>query len=331
VRDVSELAGTINRSFRRDREWTEYHAEMLADLVSDDIADEPRLVQAAAERKAFNLWSDGYFENAISKIADTLSGKVWMDLQTRGWMFQLAARIAHGWGNTERAEEFQRHAFGENNNLLRPRVRPPYAPLQNPGEQESAIAKKVAEYRFRRGLVQSFDETIANLHGAGSANQFEHALMDLAGYLGFASERHDINGEGPDVLWLLPGKTGFVIEAKSRKTDKPLTKREHGQLLVAAEWFGSNYPEYRCIKVSVHPNNKCTRAAGASTSYALTPDTLARLVDDCRGLLLMLSTCQGTEVELAAECSRLLGGSALQFDRIVDEYLVHFEETDETP
>ena len=56
--------------------------------------------------------------------------------------------------------------------------------------------------------------------------------------IGLSSERFDINGEGPDVLWLLPGKIGLVIEAKSRKKEKKaLTKEEHGQLLVASEWF----------------------------------------------------------------------------------------------
>ena len=63
--------------------------------------------------------------------------------------------------------------------------------------------------------------------------------------LGLSAERRDANGEGPDVLWLLPSKVGIVIEAKSRKKEKnALTKEDHGQLLVAAEWFAANYPQY---------------------------------------------------------------------------------------
>ena len=62
-----------------------------------------------------------------------------------------------------------------------------------------------------------------------------------------------------------------MIEAKSRKKQKnPLTKGEHGQLLVASEWFAREYPDYECIKVSLHPQNIAHRTAIADSSFALT-------------------------------------------------------------
>jgi hypothetical protein len=70
-------------------------------------------------------------------------------------------------------------------------------------------------------------------------------------------------------------KIGFVIEAKSRKKlENASNKEEHGQLLVPSEWFGKNCPGYGCIHISVHPENKATKAAVAGASYALTYEKL---------------------------------------------------------
>lgn len=207
-------------------------------------------------------------------------------------------------------------------------MRPPYHPLSVPGPQEKAIAKQIGGYRFRRGFLQTFEETVACLVHDASANQFEQALANLATMLGFSSERLDIHGEGPDVLWLLPIKVGLVIEAKSRKKEKgALTKDDHGQLLVAAEWFKRNYPDYACVRVSVLPQNQATRAAGAGGSYALTYERLGSLVCDARTLLTKLCESQLSGVDLEAECGRLLRQSSLTPQQIAKAYLLPFEES----
>ncbi|MEZ6040000.1 MAG: helicase C-terminal domain-containing protein [Planctomycetaceae bacterium] len=52
VQDLKELANTIKRSFDRDADWTEYHAETLAELVDGGEASGGRFSHVAAERKA---------------------------------------------------------------------------------------------------------------------------------------------------------------------------------------------------------------------------------------------------------------------------------------
>ncbi len=329
VRSLTDLTETIKRSYDRDSSWTKYHAETLAELVGEDKRDELHLRQSAVERKAFDLWHDGYHEPAIARIEDLLSKPPALEPQMRGWMRQFAARIADDWGHVERADDLQREAYAENRNLIRPKVRPPYRPLPSPGAQERAIVSQIGEYRIRRGLLRAFEEQVIHLHPNSSAGQFESALVALANLIGLAAERHDTNGEGPDVLWLLPAKVGLVIEAKSRKKDKnALTKDEHGQLLVAAEWFASHYPEHRCVRVSVHPKAIATKAAVAGASHALTYDKLAVLVSDARDLLTSLCESQLAESELLAECGRLLEASDLRGDRLVSAYLTAFEEID---
>ncbi|WP_458355319.1 DEAD/DEAH box helicase [Peribacillus frigoritolerans] len=327
IESVKDLAQTIQRSIDRDKDWTEYHAETLAELVDEDESNDFHFTQAKVERKAVNLWNDGYHEQAIAKLEQVVNNdKQASDIQMRGWFQQLAARIADRWGNTERALDLQRQAFANNRNLVRPRILPPYRPLSIPGPQARAIAQKIGGYRLRQGYLQSFEDVVANLHQDATANRFEQALCDLATMIGLSSERHDLDGEGPDVLWLLPERVGFVIEAKSRKKEKnALTKEQHGQLLVAAEWFANEYPGYECVRVSVHPKNHATRSAVAGASHALTYEKLMSLVSDARLLLSTLSESQLDTEMLEAECNRLLESSNLRSDRIANNYLVPFD------
>lgn len=327
VDSLKSFAAIINKSYERDKDWVEYHAETLADLVHEDELDDLRFEQAQVERKAINLWQDGYPEKAISKIENYIKNVKVSDRQLIGWMEQLAARIANCWGNFELADDYQRRAFANNRNLTRPKILPPYRPIQNPGSQSKAIVSQLSEFRNRIGFLKIFEENVSYLHRNSSANQFEKSLSELAKVIGLEAERYDINGEGPDVLWLLPNKTGFVIEAKSRKKEKnALTKEEHGQLLVAEEWFKKNYPSYHCVRVSVHPQNNATKAAIAGASHALTYEKISELITEARTLLTKLCESQLSEKDLEVECDRLLDSSNIKFDKIAVRYLIPFKE-----
>lgn len=325
VKNLKDLATTIGKSFDRDSDWVEYHAETLAEEVEADPVDPDRFDQAADERKAFNLWNDGYHQKAIARVERLIRQAKGLDVQTRGWLQQFAARIANQWGQQERAEDLQREAFASNRNLLRPTVPPPYRALPTPGAQANAIAEAISTYRMRRGFLQRFEEVVAHLHAAASANQFEQALADLGVMIGIASERHDSNGVGPDVLWLLPNAAAWVIEAKSRKNGKnALTKDEHGQLLVAEEWFAEHYTGVDCVRVSIHATNTATKAAAATGSCTLTFEKLAALISDARALFTRLCESQLKPIDLIAECARELANSPLEARRLAKTYLVKF-------
>ncbi|MFG6489744.1 DEAD/DEAH box helicase [Roseateles sp. BYS78W] len=324
VKDAADLASTIAMSIGRNPDWVEYHAETLAENVRQEPADPRRFDVASAERKAFNSWADGYFDKSIGRLDQAANAKEGIDDQTRGWLLQLAGRVAHHWGQKDRSDELQRAAFSANRNMLRPQVMPPYRPLPVPGAQGAGIALQLRGYRIRRGFLQHFEEVVSRLNPNASANQFEQALADLGRMIGLTTERHDDGGEGPDVLWLLPTKFAWIIEAKSRKLDKnPLTKEEHGQLLVAEQWFQGNYEGYVTQRIVVHPTNKATAAASAHDSYALALDRLVALVADARALLTALCESQLTDIELEAHCQQLIERSPIRADRLTS-YLTHF-------
>lgn len=326
VADFRDLTNTISLSLMRDKRWTEYHAGTLADLADEDSADTLAGELAAIERKAFDLWTDGYHVQAIARLEKFLASYETLDPQTCGWIQQMIARIADNWGNAQLAQDWQKKAYANNHNLTRPKIAPPYRPLPLPGDQAKSIVQQIGGFRIRHGFLQRFEEACSALHPDSSANQFERALSDFATMIGFASQRFDANGEGPDVLWLLPNRVGFVIEAKSRKKAKnALTKDQHGQLLVAAEWFKEHYPGYEHVRVSVHPQNLSTRAAVAGASHALTYEKLGKMISDARVLLSALCDSQCDEHELEMECERLLDHSDLRADKVVNGYLRPFE------
>ncbi|EQD40384.1 Helicase superfamily, partial [mine drainage metagenome] len=114
--------------------------------------------------------------------------------------------------------------------------------------------------------------------------------------------------------------------AKSRKKGKnPLTKDQHGQLLVSQLWFTSAYSGYAAIRVSVHPNSVATRASVPIGVKALTLAKLQAIVDDARQLLTALCDSQVSERELVGLTDRLLAHSNVRWDKLPAAYLVDFE------
>ena len=290
ISSKNELADTILRCLKRDKDWIEYHAETLAELVAPNQIDINELKHANVERKAFRLFRDGYFEKAITRIDKYCEQEDSLDQQSKGWLSQFAARIAYYWGRKDLSQELQQHAYARNRNLTRPQIAPPYVTLTTPGKQAEAIVDGIDSFRVRRGYIAEFDEVISHLVPESSANQFEQALADFGSMLGFRTERPEkVYGKGPDVLWLVGDDLSLVIEAKSRKNrGNALTKDQHGQLLNAAEWFKDAYPQRSCIRVSIHRNVIATKTTVTGESKALTLDKLNELIADGRQLLVTL-------------------------------------------
>jgi len=120
----------------------------------------------------------------------------------------------------------------------------------------------------------------------------------------------------------------LIIEAKSRKrNDNPLNKQEHGQLLVAEQWFGQQYDGFTSVRVSIVPNAKSTEAASAEQSCALTLDKLQVMVSDARALISNLCESQLSAAQLEGHCAQLLDKSPLAAHNIVRSYLQSFKTT----
>lgn len=329
VTSSKELAETIEQCLTRAKEWTQYHAETLADAVGSTTLDAATLEQAALERRAFNWMRDGHFEKAISKLRTYCERQGSLDHKTRGWLLQLAAAAANQWDQADVALKLQQQAFAANRSLPRPKVAATYEPLVLPGPQAQAIVRHLKQFNNRRGCLADFDELVSHLVREASANQFEQALAVLAEFLGFVGERPEQSDpKGPDVLWLLNDKVGLVIEAKSRK--KPgnaLTREQHGQLLHAAEWFQSKYPALQCVRASVHPNAVVSRSTVPGDTKALTFNKLSQFTTDARVFLDALCQAQLEDEQLVLRCQQMLAKSKLTPQALVREYLIPFRDS----
>jgi replicative superfamily II helicase len=331
IRSRREMWETILKCLKRDRDWVRYHAEILAVLSEQDPILISQLQHADIERKSLKLWRDGHYDKAINKITkycENCGDDI--DVETKGWLYQLAARIAYKGNMLDNAMALQRQAYAYSHNLLRPKEVQHYTRLVNPGKQAEQIVSRIKRYKIRKGYLAKFDEIITHLVPESTANQFEQALATLGEILGFMTERPERNyGIGPDVLWLLDDDEALVIEAKSRKNDKnPLTKDQHGQLLSAQEWFKREYPNYSSTRVSVHPNRSVTANTAVGETKALIPNKLNELVSSTRSLVKELSESLGSDETLSGLCELLLDKYSLRPKHILADYLVSFDTVD---
>lgn len=332
IKTKEEFVETIIKCLRRDEDWTKYHAETLAELVQSTDPNDKQLQFAAVERKAFELLRHNLFDKAISKINKYLEmEKVNLDKQARGWLKQLAARIAYYAGNKDLSREFQEGAFFDNENLHRPLNEQKYIPIQIPQAQAKAIVAGFKEFNSKRGYLAYFESTVSLLTPTASSNQFEDSLAKLGTILGFATERPDNKyKKGPDVLWLLNNEKALVIEAKSNKLEKnPLDKYEHGQLLQADEWFKSEYANHSSIRVSMHPSRKIKYEADTNETKVLTFEKLNELILATRNLLTKLNDSTLSTEQLEIKCEELLRHYNLTPETLPDVFLESFLPNEE--
>ena len=327
VSNTTEFAETIRSCLDRNKDWIEYHAETLAESVKVEELNFEALTIGDIEQKALRLWRDGYFDKAIGILEKFCETHKTIDKESRAWLLQLAARISHYWGNTDKSLQLQQYAFSLNRYLTRPKVVPPYTAITPPSQQAENIVARVSSYHPKRGFLAKFEETVSKLVPESSANQFENSLETLGKMLGFSCERPEkIYGVGPDIIWLLNNEHGLVIEAKSRKyAENAFTKEQHGQLLVSLKWFKKEYPNYTPIGVSIHPNISATKNAIADDTKALTLEKLNEIISNSRLLFTTLCESSNTQIELINMATIQLKEHKLIESEISNQYLVEFK------
>lgn len=324
VEQPTELINTIKQSLERNEDWIAYHNANLSKLMEEDNF-EKNFTLAKVERKSLDLWKDGYHNESIDKLEKYIA-KHKLENRLRGLYEHNIARIAFDWGNKEKSEDSYKQAFYFNNNLNRPKTKAPYRKINIPGKQSKEIVKIIGTYRQRQAFLNKFEEIVKKLHPDSSSNQFEKSLAELGGILGFNSQRLDSHGSGPDVLWLISEEKAIVIEAKSRKKEKnAFNKENHGQLLVAGEWFKQEYPNHEFIRASVHPHNNASSNAWAKESYVLTYTNLNLLVEEIREFLNNLIRSQLDKTNLEIECESKLVKTSLTYDKIIEKYFKKFK------
>ena len=167
---AKELGDTIKKCLDRSADWTEYHANALADATSNPLVDESSLSIAAAERRYFALTRNGYYEKATGTIEKFAQETKDLDPKLKGWLLELGARTANLWKNPEKQEKLQQEAYAYNKNVHRPATGSHYAPLKAPTKQAEKIVDYVEGFALVKGALVSFEETADQLVPAASSN-----------------------------------------------------------------------------------------------------------------------------------------------------------------
>ncbi len=298
------LTAVVLQCLNRDSDWKAYHAERLAELISQDTIASDACELAGSERKAFSAWLKGDVEKSIDQLRKIGDQTREEDPTLAGWYYQLAARIALHAGITDLSKKFQREAYGLNSALHRPKGPTISIPVKVPGAQAHTVAKVLESYAIRWGIMSRFKEIKTFLTSNASSNQFEQSFSDLGALLGFAVDRPDNRFSiGPDVLWLPEKEPAFILEAKTRKKiAKALSKEEHGQLLNAEEWFKETYPGRDYVRACIHPNAFSSDSVVPGETLVLTWPNLAKLTDSVQKFLEEIAVCLETGAALTARC-----------------------------
>lgn len=329
IKDLKEFGETINQSYSRDEDWVKYHAGELAEVTQEGNLDDTLMNTAILERKSLDLWHKGYHDKAITKLEKIFKNEK-IDSKTQGWFLQLAAHVAYSGKLYKKSKDLQEEAYYHNQNLIKPTKEDFYQPLNISRNQIQKICDNIGGFRFRKAFMEKFESVVSNFYSENSQNQFEQGLCDFANLIGIDGERFDRDGEGPDLLWLLPNKSAFVIEAKAGRNPKnSFGKDEHGQLLVAAEWFKKKYPDFTFYRISIHPNNSATYNAHADYTHVLTMQKLLLLVNDYRTLFEKLTSSHLEGNQLKEYCEELLSEADIQAEMMASKYLSSFSTKSE--
>ncbi len=327
IQDLNELSVTVSQCLERDSEWIKYHRQTLAETILEKEDNLLPVDLANAERRAFRAWTLGKPEDAYQIIDKAVQATKEGSPADAGWLCRLAARIAMSSDQEEAAVEYDRAAFELNQLLGRPQGRAPRVAPVPAGRQAEAIGKTLLGLNPKRGSLARLATIENRLLQTGSFNQFEQGLKELGLFLGFTASRPEKEtGEGPDVLWILPGNLGLVIEAKNQKTaNKMFTLDDAGQLNTKGEWFRKNYPGWEHELVSVHPASTATADSFPDRIRLLSLKSLARLVTDARNVFETLSASLLTGEAFIEFCQMTLESSNLIHGALLDRYLSKFD------
>ena len=184
-----ELYETIKKCLGRAPDWTQFHADALADATGRPSVDARSLKVAAAERRYFAQLLAGYHGKAVDVIEKFVAEDKDLDGKIRGWLLELGARGANLSGDTVKRDQLQHNAYSCNRNLQRPASGAFYTPLMATTRQAEDIVGYIQQFALYGGALIDFEQIADLLVPTATSNQFEEALKKFGQVIGFASER----------------------------------------------------------------------------------------------------------------------------------------------
>ena len=302
---IEDLEAVIEQCLKRDSSWLEVSRECLAGIAYSTGSIEPFAVSI---RRAFVAASVGQFDVACDEMR--VACNVVDDKKTKGWLQERLATYLHNVDPVQ-AQEALVGAVRLNSRVLRPLSGVRYRRASSTIDQARTACRALKQqFDNRTELRLQFEDLMSRLvFDPNGSKDFENAIEEVGGYLGFQSQRPERDiGNGPDALWGLGAGRFLVIECKSEATSV-VWKKDSSQLAHSMNWFETMY-EGSCspIPLLVHHS-------GELADDAVLPRE-ARLLDENH-----LAKLRATLIQYAAGLSNETG----QYDESsIHSMLNHF-------
>ena len=218
-----------------------------------------------AIRKAFDAARAQRIDQACKLIQEQIRSA--KEKTVRGYLKQQLAEYTHHLDPKE-AQEIVLSGYQDNRRILKPLSGITYARLAAPhGSQAAAAAEFMKRFLDGNDLIIFTNALLDDLDWyEDDAKRFEAAIRELGAFLGFGSQRPEVDlGKGPDNLWAVGTLNFFVIEAKNGATTAQISKSDWTQLVGSMEWFEASYDSTcKASPVIIHPSAKFDRYSSPS-------------------------------------------------------------------
>lgn len=274
------LIETIRQCINRDEGWKAFYQETMNGTIVHSSEEKDTIIEHIMVEneidKALKAHNILRATRQLKKLIDTIANE-----KEKGWYQQLQAKYTFLESEID-AEQIQYNAHYNNPYLLKPE-KFPYKKLGIINTSRlQLIKKKLKQFPNYLDLKLFVDELCSNLVFTVDSETFEETVKRLGEYLGFESQRPDLEYKtGPDNLWHFGNGIFFLIECKNEVdlNREEISKTEVGQMSNHISWFEDHYPKVQsCTNIWVHPTNYISPLANLGKKvYAITPTKLEKL------------------------------------------------------
>lgn len=285
-KELYDIGEVINVCLSRDPQWVTASKGVLASLEYDSSVGADEVV--IAKRKAYDLASQNNAPKAAEVIDRAVGGAD--GKKERGYLKQILAEYTNLFDRSE-AQKIQMSAAADNRRVLSPIDGIQYHKIADNAFDQAVLCSNYLTENFNdpNKLIIAINGVIDDLQfKEGSSSIFEEAMKVVARYIGFRSQRPELEfKKGPDVLWHLGGLKYLVIECKNEAYSPTISKDYCNQLNGSSVWFATKY-DGTCshIPVLVHPSTSFEFAASPDPrTRVMTKETLAEFCSSVRDFI----------------------------------------------
>ncbi len=321
---LNQITETILFCLNRDDQWVTASKGALASLKYSEVSELDEITIAL--RKSYDSATNGITKNATG-ILENLVNCV-NDKKEKGYIKQLFAEYTNLDDKVE-AQKIQMSAVTDNHRVLKPIQGIQYHKISG-----DAFDQSVSSSVYLREKQNDPNKLIIEVNGIlddlqfkeDSSNRFEEALKNIARYLGFISQRPEIEyNKGPDVLWKIGQLNFFVIECKNEATVTTIGKDYCNQLNGSCNWFEEKY-DHTCsyTPIIVHPSSVFENAASPhSGARIITKKELDKFCSSVRDFIKAISS--NNELGNPESIRQKLIAYKLRAGDLIDNYTINYK------